>query len=226
MTESRSPQFKSGDEVIVTGYDLGMNTSGGFAEFIRVPSGWIVPRPSPLSLKESMIYGTAGFTAALSIFELIDHGLETQQGPVLVTGATGGVGSLAVSILSKIGFRVAAVSGKADRKAFLEDLGATEVISREEADRHIRSAPAERPLGGSCRHGGGRHFGHGHQSDPVRRVHCLLRTGRFSRIEYNRLSVYLTQGQPAGHRFGGLSDGSSFEDLAKTRRRLETGTPR
>jgi putative YhdH/YhfP family quinone oxidoreductase len=133
VTESRSPQFKPGDEVIVTGYDLGMNTSGGFAEFIRVPSGWIVPRPSPLSLKESMIYGTAGFTAALSIYELIAHGLETQQGIVLVTGATGGVGSLAVSILSKIGFRVAAVSGKADRRAFLENLGATEVISREEA---------------------------------------------------------------------------------------------
>ena len=133
VTESRSPQFKSGDEVIVTGYDLGMNTSGGFAEFIRVPSGWIVPRPSPLSLKESMIYGTAGFTAALSIYELIGHGLETPQGSVLVTGATGGVGSLAVAILSKIGFRVAAVSGKTDRKAFLENLGATQIISRKEA---------------------------------------------------------------------------------------------
>jgi len=133
VTESRNPHFKSGDEVIVTGYDLGMNTSGGFAEFIRVPSGWIVPRPSSLSLKESMIYGTAGFTAALSIYELIDHDLETQQGTVLVTGASGGVGSLAVSILSKIGFRVAAVSGKADRKAFLENIGATEVISREDA---------------------------------------------------------------------------------------------
>jgi putative YhdH/YhfP family quinone oxidoreductase len=133
VMQSRIPQFKTGDEVIVTGYDLGMNTSGGFAEFIRVPSDWIVPCPVPLGLKDSMIYGTAGFTAGLSIQELIDHGLEKQQGDVLVTGATGGVGSLAVAILAKIGFRVVAVSGKADRRSFLEDLGAAEVIGREEA---------------------------------------------------------------------------------------------
>jgi len=133
VAESRSPQFKPGDAVIVTGYDLGMNTSGGFSWFIRVPSGWVVPCPESLSLKESMIYGTAGFTAALSIWKLIEHGLAAQPGAVLVTGATGGVGSLAVSILAKIGFRVAAVSGKADRKSFLESLGADEVISRAEA---------------------------------------------------------------------------------------------
>ncbi|MFZ0240129.1 MAG: YhdH/YhfP family quinone oxidoreductase [Desulfobacterales bacterium] len=133
VAQSSSSQFTPGQDVIVTGYDLGMNTSGGFSEYIRVPSDWVVPRPETLSLMESMIYGTAGFTAALSIVKLIDHGLETHQGDVLVTGATGGVGSLAVSILARIGFRVVAVSGKTDRKSFLQDLGAAEVISREEA---------------------------------------------------------------------------------------------
>lgn len=133
VAQSRGTQFKVGQEVIVTGYDLGMNTSGGFSEYIRVPSDWVVPCPESLSLMESMICGTAGFTAALSIARLIDHGLETHQGDVLVTGATGGVGSLAVSILARIGFRVVAVSGKTDRKPFLQDLGAAEVISREEA---------------------------------------------------------------------------------------------
>ncbi|MFZ0611615.1 MAG: YhdH/YhfP family quinone oxidoreductase [Desulfobacterales bacterium] len=133
VAQSSAPQFNPGQDVIVTGYDLGMNTSGGFAEYIRVPSDWVVPRPEALSPMESMIYGTAGFTAALSIVKLIDHGLEAHQGDVLVTGATGGVGSLAVSILAKIGFRVVAVSGKTDRTSFLQDLGAADVISREEA---------------------------------------------------------------------------------------------
>jgi putative YhdH/YhfP family quinone oxidoreductase len=133
VVESTAGRFKAGDEVIVTGFDLGMNTSGGFAEYIRVPKGWVVKRPEGLALRESMIYGTAGFTAALSVFRLIDNGVSPQQGEVLVTGATGGVGSLALAILARAGFRVAAVSGKPDQKQFLSDLGAVEVVSREEA---------------------------------------------------------------------------------------------
>lgn len=134
VTESSSPDFKAGEEVLVTGYDLGMNTSGGYAEYIRVPADWVVKLPENLSLRESMIYGTAGFTAALSCFKLINNGVTPDKGPVLVTGATGGVGSIATSILVKSGYEVVAVNGIVDEKEYLLELGAKEVISIAEAD--------------------------------------------------------------------------------------------
>ena len=130
VAESRDDRFRAGDEVLVTGYDLGMNTSGGFGQYIRVPADWVVPLPATLSLKESMIYGTAGFTATLSVLKLQDHGVTPDRGEVLVTGATGGVGSVAVSILAKSGYTVVAASGKAEASRFLLDLGAKEVIAR------------------------------------------------------------------------------------------------
>ena len=126
-------RFHPGAPVVVTGYDLGMNTSGGFGAYIRVPAGWVVPLPDPLSLRESMVFGTAGFTAGLCVQKLLAGGITPESGPVLVTGSTGGVGSIAVAILAKIGFRVTAVSGKSDQKSFLEQLGAAEVIDREAA---------------------------------------------------------------------------------------------
>ena len=133
VVESEDPEFKPGDAVIVTSYDLGMNTSGGFGQYIRVPGAWVVPLPGNLTLQESMVYGTAGFTAGLSIFKLQANGVTPEQGAVLVTGATGGVGSLAVAILAQAGYQVSAVSGKADGQQFLQDLGAQEIISREDA---------------------------------------------------------------------------------------------
>lgn len=134
VAESATPDFKPGDKVLVTGYDLGMNTSGGYEEYIRVPAAWVVRLPENLSLRESMIYGTAGFTAALSCFKMINNGVTPDKGPVLVTGATGGVGSIAVSILVKSGYEVVAVNGMVDEKDYLLELGAKEVISIEEAD--------------------------------------------------------------------------------------------
>lgn len=134
VIESSSNKFKKGEEVLVTGYDLGMNTSGGFAEYIRVPSEWVVKLPEELTLKESMIYGTAGFTAGLSLYKLQQCSEEKINGEVLVTGASGGVGSLAVAILSKNGYNVIASTGKRDKKDFLNKLGAKEVIDREEID--------------------------------------------------------------------------------------------
>ena len=132
VAESQSPAFKAGDPVLVTGYDLGMNTSGGFAEYIRVPVGWVVPLPNGLSLRESMIYGTAGFTAAMAVAKMTAAGLEPEQGEMLVTGATGGVGSIAVAILAKEGYDVVTATGKTDAADFLYDLGASSVVSREE----------------------------------------------------------------------------------------------
>ena len=134
VVETSSNKFKEGEEVLVTGYDLGMNTSGGFAEFIRVPSDWVVKLPTGLSLKESMIYGTAGFTAGLSLYKLELCSEEKIDGEVLVTGATGGVGSLAVSLLSKNGYQVVASTGKRDKAEFLRKLGAKEIIDREIVD--------------------------------------------------------------------------------------------
>lgn len=125
--------FAEGDPVIVTGYDLGMNTAGGFGEYIRVPVDWVVPMPKKLTAREAMIYGTAGFTAALSVYRLERHGLSPERGDVVVTGATGGVGSMGVMMLARSGYRVTASTGKlGEERAYLERLGALEVIDREE----------------------------------------------------------------------------------------------
>ena len=125
-------RFKEGDEVIITGYDLGMNTSGGFGEYIRIPSEWAVPKPDGLTLRESMVIGTAGFTAGLSVQGLVEHGITPDKGDILVTGATGGVGSVAVALLAKAGFSVVACTGKKEHESFLKNLGANKVITRDE----------------------------------------------------------------------------------------------
>lgn len=134
VEESKSPAFRPGDEVICTGFDLGMNTAGGFGVYVRVPADWLVRRPPGLTLQESMIYGTAGVTAALSVDRLQKEGVTPEQGEVLVTGATGGVGSLAVAILARLGYRVVAATGKAQEQEFLTQLGAADVIGREQID--------------------------------------------------------------------------------------------
>jgi len=129
---SQSEQFKVGEPVIVTGYDLGANTDGGYSEFVRVPSSWIVPLPPQLSLKESMILGTAGFTAAISVQTLLDNGLTPEQGEVVVTGASGGVGCLAVAILAREKFSVVASTNKKEAFDFLRKLGASRIVDRSE----------------------------------------------------------------------------------------------
>jgi len=121
-----------GDSVLVHGYDLGVAQHGGYAEVARVPSGWVVPLPDGLTAREAMIVGTAGYTAALSVLALLDHGVEPGGGTVLVTGATGGVGSMAVAMLAGLGFTVAASTGKVEAAPFLRGLGASEIIDREE----------------------------------------------------------------------------------------------
>jgi putative YhdH/YhfP family quinone oxidoreductase len=131
VAESSSGEFRPGQEVIVSGYDLGMNTPGGFGQYVRVPAAWVMKKPANLTLRESMIYGTAGFTAAQSVMRIQNHPLSPDQGKILVTGATGGVGSMAVAILAKEGYRVTAVTGKPDQKPFLIGLGAREILPRE-----------------------------------------------------------------------------------------------
>ena len=143
VVESLGTDFASGDEVIVTGFDLGMNTAGGFGQKIRVPVDWAVSMPSGLNARSAMILGTAGFTAALCIDKLQSvGGLAVDDGPVLVTGATGGVGSVAVGLLAQLGYEVHAVTGKAAQHDFLRRLGAAEILSRADA-----TANAEHSLG-------------------------------------------------------------------------------
>jgi len=134
VEHSLSPAFQPGDEVIVTGYDLGMNTPGGFGGYIRVPAEWVVAKPATLTLRESMIFGTAGFTAALSLRRLQRNGQQSESGPVLVTGATGGVGSLAIALLTNAGYEVIAATGKTEETENLKILGAGTIIRRDEVN--------------------------------------------------------------------------------------------
>lgn len=130
VANSADPSLIEGEEVIVTGYDLGMNTSGGFAEYISVPAAWVVKRPQQLSLEECMIIGTSGFTAASGIYEFMKHGVDPDAGEVLVTGATGAVGSMAVAMMAAAGYSVCAATGKASSIEWLKELGASSVIDR------------------------------------------------------------------------------------------------
>jgi putative YhdH/YhfP family quinone oxidoreductase len=130
VVESRDARWKPGQEVIVTGYELGAGQWGGWAEYVRVPADWVVPLPEGLSLREAMILGTAGFTAAQCADALLRNGLCPSHGPIVVTGATGGVGSLAVKLLARLGFTVSAVTGKAHQAPRLVRWGATQVLDR------------------------------------------------------------------------------------------------
>lgn len=134
VVECTTDDFNAGDEVIVTSYDFGMNTSGGFQEYIRVPAFWPVKLPQGLSLEESMILGTGGFTAALSLYKMEQNGQNPEMGKILVTGSTGGVGSMAVAILALNGYEVIAASGKKEAHPYLKELGATEIVDRETVD--------------------------------------------------------------------------------------------
>ncbi|GAA5416003.1 putative quinone oxidoreductase YhfP [Paraliobacillus ryukyuensis] len=155
VVESSDDQFQKGDKVIATSYEIGVSHDGGYSEYARVSSDLVIPLPTNLSLKEAMLYGTAGLTAALSVNRLEKNGLTPDEGKVLVTGATGGVGSFAIAMLAKKGYHVVASSGKAEAVDFLKAIGAKEVIGREDVqDEKIRPvskqqwAAAVDPVGG------------------------------------------------------------------------------
>ena len=141
VRESSDSRFTSGQAVLITGYDLGTGHFGGYAEVARVPADWVVPLPEALTAEEAMALGTAGFTAGLSVHALEQHGVRPDSGPILVTGATGGVGSTAVAMLAQLGYTVAASTGKADQHDYLRALGASEILTREEV-----GAESKRPL--------------------------------------------------------------------------------
>ncbi|MGE1102975.1 NADPH:quinone oxidoreductase family protein [Peribacillus simplex] len=155
VVSSEDSRFKEGDEVIATSYGIGVSQSGGYSQFARVPAEWIVPLPDGLTMKEAMIIGTAGFTAALSVLRLEENNITPEQGSVLVTGATGGVGSFAVSILSKLGYSVEASTGKDSEHGYLKKIGAATIVSREDVyDGKLRALGKQKwsgavdPVGG------------------------------------------------------------------------------
>ncbi|MBM4765047.1 acryloyl-CoA reductase [Bacillus sp. B15-48] len=156
VVQSDDPRYKEGDSVIATSYEIGVSHTGGYSEYARIPSECLIPLPDGLSLEQSMILGTAGFTAALSIHRLEENGLKPEKGKVLVTGATGGVGSIAVSMLAKLGYHVVASTGKETEYNYLKKIGAAEVISRDEVfgekyrplDKQLWAAAID-PVGGT-----------------------------------------------------------------------------
>ncbi|MFV0280915.1 MAG: MDR family oxidoreductase [Rhodoblastus sp.] len=142
VAQSSNPKFKEGDKVILNGWGVGETHMGGYAQKARVKGDWLTPLPAGLSPAEAMAIGTAGYTAMLSVLALEKHGLTPERGPVIVTGAAGGVGSVAISLLSKLGWHVIASTGRASEEAYLRGLGASEII-----DRNELSAAPGRPLG-------------------------------------------------------------------------------
>jgi NADPH2:quinone reductase len=154
VESSTDARFRAGEPVLVTGYDLGVAHDGGFAAYARVPAEWVVPLPDGLSVFEAMAIGTAGFTAALSVVEMERNGLTPGSGPVIVTGATGGVGSIAIQALAARGYSVTALTGKAHEADYLRMLGATTVLARDALDMGTRPleksvwAGAVDPVGG------------------------------------------------------------------------------
>jgi acrylyl-CoA reductase (NADPH) len=155
VIRSDDSRFNEGDEVIATSYEIGVSHYGGYSEYARIPGDWIVPLPEGLSLKEAMVFGTAGFTAALSVHRLEENGLTPEKGKMLVTGATGGVGSVAVAMLAKRGYHVVASTGKESEHEYLRKIGASDIISREELvgekikplDKQLWAAAVD-PVGG------------------------------------------------------------------------------
>ncbi|MDM5292742.1 acryloyl-CoA reductase [Peribacillus simplex] len=155
VVSSEDSRFQEGDEVIATSYGIGVSQSGGYSQLALVPADWIVPLPDGLTMREAMIIGTAGFTAALSVLRLEENNLTPDQGSVLVTGATGGVGSFAVSILAKLGYSVEASTGKESEHGYLKEIGATTIVSREDVyDGKLRALGKQKwsgavdPVGG------------------------------------------------------------------------------
>jgi acrylyl-CoA reductase (NADPH) len=144
VVESSSPEYKPGDSVLIAGYALGAEHWGGWSRYVRAPAEWIVRMPEGFAPDEAMTYGTAGFTAAQCVDRILNHGIRPDQGEIVVTGATGGVGCLAVALLAKLGFRIAAVTGKPEHAATLQKVGASSILPREEVDQ-----PNDRPLLGS-----------------------------------------------------------------------------
>lgn len=195
VVASTSTDFAPGAEVIVTGFEFGSQRWGGYAELTRVPAEWVVPLPPGLTAREAMVLGTAGFTAAQCVQALQHEGVAPSDGPIAVTGASGGVGTLAVALLARLGYRVSAVSGKPAAHNLLKQLGAAEILSRRRG-RLQRQAVACRSLGRSRGHGRRKYLGNVDPYHEHRRLRHRLRSRRRHGSEADGLSIH-SPGRPA-----------------------------
>jgi hypothetical protein len=222
VTESSDSRFKRGDAVICTSYDMGVAHDGGYSEYARVPADWAVPIPKGMSLFEAMALGTAGYTAALAIVRMEANGLAPANGPVVVSGATGGVGSLAIDMLSRLGYAVTALTGKDGETDYLKKLGAKDVMSRKSLDL-TKIKPLD--LGRSRRQpgrGGARLDGEHHDG---RRYHRRDRPRREHEPQHHRRALHPARGEPAGHRLGDDTYAPAPPGVAAARERPAAAPP-
>ncbi len=212
VAESASGRFKPGDQVILTGWGVGERHWGGYAQKARVQADWLVPMPAGLDAKKAMIIGTAGFTAMLCVMTLEEAGVKPASGKVLVTGAAGGVGSVAVLLLSQLGYHVVAVSGRPEAQDFLTHLGAKEFITREAMS--CADPPVGIPdVGGRYRRGGRHYAGADTGGNGLRRYGSRLRAGWRFRAEYHGDAVHFAQCQLARGGFGQLPAGTPYPHM-------------
>ena len=149
VAESDDPRYKAGDAVVLTGWRVGEAHWGGYSQKARVKADWLVPLPEGLEARQAMAVGTAGFTAMLAVMALEDHGMKPENGPVLVTGAAGGVGSVATAILANLGYEVAAVTGRPETEEYLKSLGASRIVARDEINETVKR-PLESETWAGC----------------------------------------------------------------------------
>ena len=215
---SSHPAWKAGDKVVCTGWGMGETHLGAYAEKARVKGDWLVALPQGLSARDAMAIGTAGFTAMLSVLALEKHGVSPKSGPVVVTGAAGGVGSVATAVLSWLGYHVIASTGRASEADYLKSLGAAEVIDRNELSAPGKAA-GQGTLGGRRRQ---RRLDHARQSavdDQVRRRHRRLRSCRRHGPAVFCRTLHFARGVPSRHRFRDVPDRAAKSRLAAPRLR-------
>ena len=208
VAESASDAFSPGDRVLVNGYGLSESHWGGYSQKARMKSDWLVPVPDAFTTQQAMAIGTAGYTAMLCVMALQDHGVTPESGDVVVTGAAGGVGSVAVALLARAGYRVIASTGREAEHDYLRSLGAADFLAR---DTSVREAAADRPRELGRRRGRRRIVDAGEPArpDPLRRLRRRLRTGRRHGPSVERLSVHPAQRRSRRRGLGDGADGTA-----------------
>ncbi len=222
VAASADPAFKEGDQVLCTGCGLSETRDGGFAEYVRLESKWTIPLPAGLTLRESMALGTAGFTAALALFQMMRNGQTPEMGPIVVTGATGGVGSLAIDILTRAGFEAHAITGKVDHFDYLQSLGAQQCIARSGLYWGQRPLENAHWAGAIDNVGGDLLAGLSRVIKPYGNHRDLRQRGRH-RARHDGDAVHHPRRQPARHRVGRHRARYPRAHLGAPRRRLEAG---
>ena len=224
VVSSGAARFAPGDDVLATGYGLGESHDGGFAEYVRVPADWLLPLPTGIGLRDAMAIGTAGFTAALSVVEMERNGLQPDAGPVIVTGATGGVGSLAVQCLATAGYQVTALTRKDDAHAFLRAQGAADVLSA--GTLNMGTRPLEKSLwAGAVDPVGGDTLAWLTRTMRRGRLHCQFGTYGRHRTAHHGDALHSAWRAAAGHRLGAVPDGDPPGGLAAAGSRSQARAP-